>query len=150
MLFTCLNQCFSAFEPGIFIIRSRRGSKYYCILSTLMPLRDNTLLPNGHDAVIVNMRCCFVLFFLALAQINILSYGNIFCHNRLFQNAVLTNLGLIHNNGIPHHSSLSYGNAASDNGIIYLSVYIRTFTDDTALHHTVFRKILRRLVSLLV
>ena len=63
---------------------------------------------------------------------------------RFIQFAVLSDTGLIHNDGIPDYRPFAYCNTAADYRIVYFAIYVGSFSDNTSLDHAVFRNILRR------
>ena len=83
------------------------------------------------------MRCSIILCFFTNTQFYLITYHNVLCDNCLIDLASFTDLCLVHDNGIADHGSLTDRYAASDDGIIYLSIDIGTFADDTSLYHTV-------------
>ena len=89
LLFTCLNQCFSACETGILVIICCGNTKDYAVLAHCNAVRHYALFANSYNAVVVDVRSRIVFGFFAYTQLYIISDNSLFCYNRLIQFTVL-------------------------------------------------------------
>ncbi len=112
-------------------------TEYHRIFPYAYPSRDHALFAHRHQLVVVDARVCLIGNGIPDAQLNIVLNLYILCDNCFLKLTVFTDLGLVHNDGVPDHRTRSDGNAASDHGIVNLSTDFAALTDNALLYHAV-------------
>ena len=89
------------------------------------------------------MRISLIVHFLTGTGLNAITQYRILCNYRLIDLAALSDNGVIHDNGITYHGALAYLDIAADDGAVYFTINLCTFTNKASLHLALRRDILR-------